>query len=214
MNATIDDVRDLLALAARSGRDRGILSYYSGDTTSFQTLKYTELYDTAKSNAKLLKRIEGFKKDSIILLHFKDHLDNIIWLWSVLYAGCIPAMSTPFVNQPEHRDKHILHLHQLLDNPLCLTRLNLLGQFPAEPILRLHTVDSLELQEITDSNLLDEIPKSAPSDLALLMLTSGSTGNAKAVRLSHEQISTSVAGKSAYLTLQQPSPYAFLNCKC
>ena len=35
-------------------------------------------------------------------------------------------------------------------------------------------------------------------DLAVLMLTSGSTGNAKAVGLRHQQILTSVTGKSAH----------------
>ncbi|ROV87602.1 hypothetical protein VSDG_09605 [Cytospora chrysosperma] len=46
-------------------------------------------------------------------------------------------------------------------------------------------------------------------DLAMLMLTSGSTGNAKAVRITHQQVLASVAGKASMRTL--PSDKPFLN---
>ena len=47
----------------------------------------------------------------------------------------------------------------------------------------------------------------SPHDRALLMLTSGSTGNAKAVVLRHEQIIASVAGKASARQLPRDQPF-------
>ncbi|MCJ1243553.1 hypothetical protein MMC30_000750 [Trapelia coarctata] len=110
-------------------------------------------------------------------------------------------MSTPFTNSPGHREKHILHLHQLLRDPICITRVGLLDQLAGQDVLRVHTVESLCLlgPHPSETSLTYATPQSG--DLALLMLTSGSTGNAKAVCLSHGQILTSIAAKASAVQL-------------
>lgn len=207
----LQDIRQILARAADSNANHGILVYPLGDTMSCQRVPYRELHHLARLNGKVLSNIDGFTKGSIALLHFSNHLDNIIWFWSVLYAECIPVMSTPFISNPEHRDKHLMHLRAILGDPVCLTRNNLLEQFPESPVLRLCTVDTLATSEPGDSGPYLDTGLSCPSDLAMLMLTSGSSGNAKAVRLTHLQVLASVAGKSSTLVLELPSNHAFLN---
>lgn len=68
----------------------------------------------------------GLKPGSIVLLHINNHLDNLEWFWAVVFAGYMPALSTPFVNNIEQRLKHIDHLHTILDDPVCFTTKELL----------------------------------------------------------------------------------------
>ena len=202
-------VQGILELAADSQAYRGIIVYPLGNTKVGKILGYAQLRSQAQSNAQLLRRIPGFSSGSVILIHFNEHLDNIVWFWAVVYAGCVPAMSTPFTNNPGHREKHILHLYNLLRDPICITRLDLLDQFGGHNVLRLHAVESLELLGDHTFRTSHACTTVQSIDLALLMLTSGSTGNAKAVSLSHGQILAAIAGKAA--VAQLPAGCALLN---
>ncbi|OKL62274.1 hypothetical protein UA08_02861 [Talaromyces atroroseus] len=126
--------------------DRGMHIYGHGDTKNGQWLSYAELRAVAKQTATKIRQIDGFKHHGIILLHLDNHWDNIIWFWSTAYAGCVPAMSTPFHGN---------------------------GVTPGQA-----------LEAVREDRL------------ALLMLTSGSTGNAKAVCLTHSNLLASMRGKS------------------
>ncbi|KAL1967219.1 hypothetical protein VTN77DRAFT_3510 [Rasamsonia byssochlamydoides] len=140
----LQHITDLLEVAADKHATHGVSAYPLGDLSTCHRLTYKELLHSAQRNSELLRRMDGFAEGSIFLLHFDSHLDNIIWLWSALYAGCIPAMSTPFVRSKEHRNQHFLHLRVLFDNAICLTRSTLRDQFPDDdPILRLREVDGI-----------------------------------------------------------------------
>jgi acyl-CoA synthetase (AMP-forming)/AMP-acid ligase II/thioesterase domain-containing protein len=202
---TVPDFKSLLESAVNIS-DGGIHIYGHGDTRKGYWLSYAELQSFAKKNATKLKQLDGFRDHGIILLHFNNHWDNIVWFWSTAYAGCVPAMSTPFVNSPEGRKSHIKHLHQLMENPICLTRKATMERdFGDTHILRLCTVDDLELRNDTPF----EMPTIRPDNLALLMLTSGSTGNAKAVCLTHHNLLAAVRGKAA--SLQTPPNTSYFN---
>jgi len=205
----IETLQALLEHAADSQPRNGIVVYPLGNTQVCKNFDYNRLRSQAQFNAQLLSRIPGFSTGSVILVHFNEHLNNIIWFWSVVYAGCVPAMSTPFTHSPGHREKHTLHLHNLLRDPFCITSLSLLDEFAGQDVLRVHTVESLGLlgDHITEFN--HACTTISSMDLALLMLTSGSTGSAKAVCLTHGQILASVAGKAS--TVQLLAGHAFLN---
>lgn len=189
-------LKDLLSLAAERDVPARIIVHPSG-----REINYRQLKSEAEHNSLLLASIDDFKKGSVVLIHFDDHLNNIIWFWSVLLADCIPAMSTPFSNNPVQRGKHLRHLHDLLIDPICLTRGNLLSQFDTDSGLKVHAVEKLAMKDniVADSPWTNRALDS--SDLALLMLTSGSTGNAKAVALNHQQLLASVQGKASVIEL-------------
>ena len=201
---------ELLRSSAGENASQGLIVYRSGNTDVGYSIPYKKVMALALFNSKLVRRIEGFREDSIVLLHFDDQLENIIWFWSVLYAGGTPAISTPFVKDAQQREQHIRHLNTVLQEPICLTRLNLLGEFMGQEYLNIHTVEAL-----SSSGQLDALPVpsqhpfTSKSELALLMLTSGSTGNAKVVCLSHRQILTAISGKASVKKL--PAGHAFLN---
>ncbi|TVY44622.1 Nonribosomal peptide synthetase [Lachnellula subtilissima] len=198
----IQHLWQLLQLAACKYGENGILAYPSNMLGKPDFMSYPDLLVKAQQNSLLLRRIQGLRSVSIVLIHFKNHLDNIEWFWSVLAAGYIPAMSTAFTNLADGRVKHILHLHKLLENPICLTRQEHLKDFAGQNELRIKTIESLHTTEHLDYHCSPENSRQSsksPEDLAVLMLTSGSTGNCKAVCLSHQQILNSIAGKSSYL---------------
>jgi acyl-CoA synthetase (AMP-forming)/AMP-acid ligase II len=208
----------LLQTIAEKYPEAYILFYEPGCINKNDTkLKYSELLKLSKQNAEFIHQFE-LQPESIILLHFNNHFDNVVWFWSVVCAGFIPAMSTPFTNNDEQRRKHILHLHSVLKDPICLTRDALLPEFASQNLLKTHTIDSVPITSYDFSEftvrhglffpLAQGVFKQA-SSLAVLMLTSGSTGNAKAVCLTHGQILRSISGKSK--THRSTGQMPFLN---
>lgn len=155
------------------------------------------LHDTAVK-ARLLSQIVGTSRNSIILLHFDNHQDNIEWFWAATAAGVLPAISTPLASDSLQRQRHLLHLHELLHDPIILTRERLVGEFLGLEKLRIRLVESLSSQrDAANPSPSNEFGyRRDGDDVAVLMLTSGSTGHAKAVSLTNAQIRSSVRGKS------------------
>ncbi|MCJ1313935.1 hypothetical protein MMC25_007615 [Agyrium rufum] len=203
---SVQTILDVLNKAADTSTSRGLLIYSSGSAQTPTRISYRDLREQALHNSQLLREVDDFSQGSIILLHFNNQLDNITWFWSVVLAGCIPAISTPFTNNSDQREKHIQHLHNLFQDPICLTRTTLLDEFAGRKILKLKAVDEWERSkhQPRTSTCSRQI---SPSDVALLMLTSGSTGNAKAVCLSHEQMLKAVDGKSGVVQLADDHPF-------
>lgn len=172
-------------------------------------IRYSDLSRASEDKTCSIQHISGLKRDSVVLLHFDNHTQNIEWLWAVIRAGFIPAISTPFSADPSQRETHIKHLKVLLKDPILLTSDALASQYPELYILSLHTVEELQTHR---DNGLDSPPTLRSQNLdrpSVLMLTSGSTGNAKAVCLTVPQIVSSVCGKSqSWLTTRSS---VFLN---
>jgi acyl-CoA synthetase (AMP-forming)/AMP-acid ligase II len=184
---------DLLVKAASTGAG---LKFYPLHQTQEVNVSYHQLLENATEKAKLLHGINGVSPSSIFLIHFTSHLDNIEWLWAIILAGYLPAISTPFVNETNQRKKHLAHLHKLLDNPVVLTTSGLLNDFVEDHALDVVTVESLRPSDsAADQRPIAEIKG---DDTAILMLTSGSTGSCKAVPLTHTQLLTSLQGKSSH----------------
>ncbi|KAG6288630.1 putative NRPS-like protein biosynthetic cluster [Claviceps purpurea] len=161
----------------------------------------------SKTNATLLLRSRTVCKDVCILLHFNSHIEYIEWFWSVIAAEGVPVISTPLASDPAARRKHLNHVDRLLEHPKVLTSIELVGELTATGIpLDLVLVEQLPMVGHPEVSFY---PHSKPngismgaegdSDLAFLMLTSGSTGNAKAVECGHAQTMISMRGKSSAL---------------
>ena len=190
----LHNLLELLELAAANHGEKGLLVYSPGNIENVHQTTYVDLLRTARRNSRLLQGVKGLSPGSVILLHFDNHLDNIEWFWAALCAGFTPAISTPFTNNLEQRKKHISHLNTLLERPLCITRQDSLADFVDQNVLRVTTVETIvsaktsaQPQYIQGAEVDDNI--------AVLLLTSGSTGNAKAVCLSHNQIVQAIMGK-------------------
>ncbi|KAF4636428.1 hypothetical protein G7Y89_g1660 [Cudoniella acicularis] len=188
---------ELLETAAANFPTKGITIYSPNAPRGVGTfISYSELFRRAKHNAFLIRGIKNINPASIILLHFDNHLDNIEWYWAVVIAGFIPAISTPFPNDLDLRKKHILHLVDTLLSLICLTSERLEPEFAVQDVLNIFTIEHLRSIQNSSSELSDRGLSQAADDIASLILTSGSTGNAKAVTLRHGQILGALSGKS------------------
>ncbi|KAL3424904.1 nonribosomal peptide synthetase [Phlyctema vagabunda] len=198
-----ENLYELLELAALDPQNNGIsfISPKAADSVN-RRLSYKELFDQAREDACLLANLGGLQPNSVILLHFDNHYDGIRWLWAVLVAGYLPAISTPFTQDLVLRKKHIIHLQNLLEDPLILTSSHLLSEFDTVDGLNLRTIEQFEKSRnelengVSKGYWVYSGARKTENDLAILMLTSGSTGNSKAVGLRHGQMLKSVAGKS------------------
>ena len=265
-------IATLLDLSA--AKPAGITTYTRGGQSKPAYLSYSELRTLVTQKADLLLRHQSIVPGKIVLIHFQNHLENITWFWTSVLAGCIPALSTPLVNNSEGRIAHFKHLHRLLLDPVVITNQKLLvSDFHENTILRIATIEHVESLASSESEATAQIqfkgsalesPQSdpirtvndytdqlfssttnsltenlingrvgiatdnstggpfhdqtsshrdpgifSPKGLAVLMLTSGSTGNAKAVCLTHKQIFAAIKGK--LFGIQVPPGSAYLN---
>lgn len=165
----------------------------------------------------MLRQCDGIVPGSITLIHFDTQLDNIVWFWASILAGCVPCLSTPLVKSSEGRVSHFNHLKQLLLDPIVITTQELAASdFADNHVLRILSVETIESPKhgapVNASHVSTAYSNPGVASLngvAALMLTSGSTGNAKAVALSHEQIFASVRGKLTGMPF--PREGTFLN---
>ncbi|PWY79700.1 acetyl-CoA synthetase-like protein [Aspergillus heteromorphus CBS 117.55] len=186
-----------LEQAAETSPSKGFVFYSVGSHKS-ETILYPEFYNIVKKIA---------EPERILLVHFDTHKENIIWFWSVIAAGSIPAVSTPLAVDPVARERHLSHLQKLLERPNVLT-----GYKHAGDLMLLDDSQKFYVEDFENEREYSEAEYQEPShlnDIALLLLTSGSTGNAKAVMLHHEQILASVEAK--WKALSSSPDNIFLN---
>lgn len=129
-------------------------------------------------------------------------MEYIEWFWSIVAAGAIPAVSTPLASDLAARERHLRHLENILEKPKVLTSERIRGELSSVPTLDVTSIEAVSLYESNGDVGVNGTAETNgfhghPEAPAVLMLTSGSTGNAKAVELSHEMILASVQGKSA-----------------
>lgn len=203
----------------------GIISYHqhegTSDPSSAQETSYAQLLHTAQNNARILREnlFRDIQANRVVLVHFSHALDSITWYWSVLLAGATPVVTGPgmFSQDATDRQKHLKHLDVTLNSPICITRRSLLGPFKESDgtngitATTIEDIEKSSTQNRSEKNIEsahDFLPAPSGSDHAAIMLTSGSSGNAKAVPLTHRQILAAFRGKAAVANLQYPnSPF-------
>ena len=187
----------------------GINVYGPRSTKQCTRTSYRAVLERANHDALKLHDLPGMTPDTVVLLHFDQHADNIRWFWGTAVAGYVPCISPPLTNDPAQRKRHFNHLQSLLNDPIILTTEALVDEFAGVDNLRIHAIESLSKPcDNLNTSPTNGINKK-PDELATLMLTSGSTGNAKAVCLRHGQLMHALKGKSAHF--ETTSKDIFLN---
>ncbi|OJJ02028.1 hypothetical protein ASPVEDRAFT_41546 [Aspergillus versicolor CBS 583.65] len=210
-----DNIVDALRYAATHSAE-GIVAYpQSGinEPSAVKTLSYKDLLHQAEQNASVLSQKGLCHPKSVVIIRFEDALDSIVWYWSVLLTGAIPAVTGPgmFSHNPADRQKHLKHLYDTFNGPICLTRSSLMDPFleqTGEKRIDARAVEDIFTKAGDDLDLPPTTLHPSPTDVLALMLTSGSSGNAKAVPLTHFQLLSAFRGKSAVASLSFPkSPF-------
>lgn len=278
MPLLFDDTHIATILDRGAATQAGITIYASRERSKPTHLSYSELRALVSQKAELLQGSKDVVPGKIFLIHFQSYLENIIWFWATIHAGCVPALSTPLVRNTQGRLSHFKHLHRLLLDPLVITKAQLVSSdFAENDILRVLAVEDIERMTLSKAvtsaqsqpccsaktSFSSDFPQSINGSaeevsygilnrdyhgpikgeidgrttcitdgltkgrfdsetnghnngaacslegVAVLMLTSGSTGNAKAVCLTHTQLHAAIAGKLFAMPLEKGS--ALLN---
>jgi acyl-CoA synthetase (AMP-forming)/AMP-acid ligase II/thioesterase domain-containing protein/acyl carrier protein len=123
-----------------------------------------------------------------VALLLESARDFIPAWWACVLGGYVPCLVTPIRNDPARWSKHWQHVSGLLEKPLVLCTKALQRDLPG--------LQGMDLGELRVGVPAEDYYVPEACDPAVLMLTSGSTGNAKAVLLSHGNLIASMAGKA------------------
>ncbi|HEY4214145.1 MAG TPA: non-ribosomal peptide synthetase [Steroidobacteraceae bacterium] len=187
----VECAADFLLNAAGHHRTSGVYVSHDDDERQATFSPYPMLLDEARRILGGLKEV-GLKSGARVALLLERPMDFLPAFWACILGGFIPCPLAAIRNDEERWGKHLAHVDALLGRPLFIGT----GDSLTELLGAINSVTSVRLDLLRTSEPSDEIHQAAPSDAALLMLTSGSTGNAKAVELTHANLAASLAARA------------------
>jgi acyl-CoA synthetase (AMP-forming)/AMP-acid ligase II/thioesterase domain-containing protein/acyl carrier protein len=184
----VTSIADLLPRAAKQYPACGIY-VAAGDRKQQATFcAYPDLLKRSLGILGGLQTCAGGPGATIVLL-IERPADFIAAFWACVMGRYIPCPVAPIRNDPDRWAKHLAHIDSLLGRPLFVSTGELLQDLPP-------SIDSADLEDLRANASLDDLPRPGPRDLAIFMLTSGSTGNSKAVELTHGNLLASLAARA------------------
>jgi acyl-CoA synthetase (AMP-forming)/AMP-acid ligase II/thioesterase domain-containing protein len=181
-----ESIGDLLPTAAQIHPSSGIRLVVADGDDDAVVLPYPALLHEAQCILGGL-RSRGHLPGTNIALLLPQARDFLPAWWACLLGGYIPCPLAAIHNDPARRARQLAHVERLLDRPLLVTK----GSLAESPPLT-HAVDLDVLRAGTRAN---HVHQGRGDDPAILMLTSGSTGDSKAVTLTHRNLLASMAAK-------------------
>lgn len=165
------------------------LRFVSGERESdFELVTYPALLQDAQ---RILGGLHArrLQQGAIVNLLLECPADIIPAFWACVLGGYLPCPLAPIRNDPERWARHLAHVDGLFNHPTVITNAVLRKELPEGR-------ESVDLQRLREARPCELTHCAASSDPAILMLTSGSTGNSKAVVLTHGNLIASMAGKA------------------
>ncbi|KAH7398623.1 putative non-ribosomal peptide synthase-like protein [Phaeosphaeria sp. MPI-PUGE-AT-0046c] len=180
----------LLRRAAQSWPTHGIMFKDQGWDEVSDFVTYPDLLRQAEINAAKLLAHGTIKPNQCILLYFDTHRDNVIWYWSTVAAGGVPALLSPLSSNDATLVGELQNVSELFNGPTVLTSKRLakpFRQFPSLNTVTAEIISTTRYQESIGTKSIDA-GISHPDELATVLFTSGSTGFAKGVEYTHTQL--------------------------
>lgn len=186
--STPTHIGQLLLRAAELFPDAKICSVNAGAEVAVP-LGYPSLLEDARRIAGGLAA-NGRRPGSAVALLLERPHDFLPAFWGCVLGGYIPCPLAPLRVDSERCARQLAQVNTLLDGPLFVTTRSADIELP-------ENATCAELSALRRGAPCEAANEAREQDLAILMLTSGSTGQAKAVELTHGNLLASLAGRAA-----------------
>ncbi|OQY49999.1 MAG: hypothetical protein B6247_22250, partial [Candidatus Parabeggiatoa sp. nov. 2] len=169
--------------------DKGLVYIQSDHSQAFQSYK-----DLLLDAQKILSRLRklGLQPQDKVVFQIESSQDFISAFWGCVLGGFVPVPVTHIAYTPEQIHKTVSKLRytlQMLEQPLLLTYASFASEIPHLPeLLEVGNFPVATVDELRDGQPDHNWYHSQPDDVAVMMLTSGSTGIPKGVLLSHRNL--------------------------
>jgi acyl-CoA synthetase (AMP-forming)/AMP-acid ligase II/thioesterase domain-containing protein len=182
-------IGELLPLAAARFPGARVGFMGASDATA-EVLSLPELLLEARRLLGGLRALGRTSGENVVLLLERAREFLPAW-WACVLGGFVPCPLAPVRNDPLRWARHLQHIDRLLDHPPVVVAADLLEELPAG----LPQSKTVTLEMLRGAAPVSVSHQADGHDPAVLMLTSGSTGNSKAVVLTHRNLLASMRGK-------------------
>ncbi|HEY0700662.1 MAG TPA: non-ribosomal peptide synthetase [Micromonospora sp.] len=187
------NIGQLLLRAADHHPDSGFVYCRGNAAGEFDRQSHPEFLASALRMLGGLRE-RGLRPGEKLILILEDPQAFLTAFWAGVLGGFVPCPMAALRGDPERWAAQLGHVDRLLDKPLVVTSAALAAELPRVPGLAVAEVERLAAA----TPARGPAHEAEPDDVALLVLTSGSTGNSKAVRLTHANLLASMPGKNAF----------------
>ena len=185
---------ETLQRAAKKHSGQG-LTYINLDGSEYSQ-SYEDLLEDAQRILGGLMKL-GLKPQDKVIFQLEHNQDFIAAFWGCVLGGFVPVPVPIATNYEEvgNTTNKLYHIWQLLEKPLILTDINLVSRIQSlSKTFQSDQVVGMAIEDLKDTEVDENLYISQPEDIALLMLTSGSTGMSKAVQLTHKNLLSRTVG--------------------
>ncbi len=184
---------EVLQRSAQSST-KGII-YVQADATE-KVQSYSELWQDAQQILAGLKKLRLKPQDKVIF-QLEDNQDFICAFWACVLGGFVPVPISiaPTYEPANSTASKLQNTWQMLGKPLILTSSSLASKIAdLSRLLNLKKFQVATIDKLRECEADLNLHQSRPEDLAILFLTSGSTGMPKCVMLNHRNLLSMSAG--------------------
>ncbi|MBW4505894.1 MAG: SDR family NAD(P)-dependent oxidoreductase [Scytonematopsis contorta HA4267-MV1] len=186
-------LQEVLQRAAQKST-KGII--YIQPDSSEVVKSYQELWQDALRILAGLKKL-GLTPQDKVIFQLEHNQDFIPAFWGCILGGFVPVLMSiaPTYEQANSVTSKLQNSWQMLEKPLVLTSASLAPKIRGlSRLLKLENFQVEIIDELRDCEPDFNWHNSLPEDLAILLLTSGTTGTPKAVMQSHRSLISCCVG--------------------